>query len=74
VVSAADPDAQDVIFGRQHERRAPRTDEDDFLAPARGMGIDATMRFKGRNFPPVNKVSRELASQIASRWGELGLE
>jgi 4-hydroxy-3-polyprenylbenzoate decarboxylase len=75
VVSAADPDRQEVILGKQHElRAAPRTDEDDYTPPRRGMGIDATMRFKPQNFPPVNKVSRELTNRVAARWGELGLE
>jgi UbiD family decarboxylase len=75
VVSAADPDRQEVIFGKQHElRAAPRTDENDYTPPRRGMGIDATMRFKPQNFPPVNKVSRELTNRVAARWDELGLE
>ena len=75
VVSAADPDREEVISGKQHEpRQTPRTDENDYDPPRRGMGIDATMRFKPTNFPPVNKVSRELMNQVASRWGELGLE
>jgi UbiD family decarboxylase len=74
VVSAADPDKGDVIFGFQHEpREAPRTDEQDYDPPRRGMGIDATMKFKDAYFPRVNRVSRELTERAASRWKELGL-
>ncbi len=74
VVSAADPDRGEVIPGKQHEPRESRTDEADYDPPRRGMGIDATMHFKPTKFPPVNKVSRELMSRVAARWGELGLE
>lgn len=75
VVSAADPDKGDVIYGVQHPpRETPRTDEDDYVPPRRGMGIDATMKFKDAHFPRVNKVSRELMAQVAARWKELGLE
>jgi UbiD family decarboxylase len=74
VVSAADPDRGEVIPGKQHEARESRTDEADYDPPRRGMGIDATMRFKDTKFPRVNKVSRELMNQVAARWGELGLE
>jgi UbiD family decarboxylase len=74
VVSAADPDKDDVILGKQHEgRENPRTDEQDYDPPLRGMGIDATMKFKDRYFPRVNRVSRDLMNQAASRWKELGL-
>lgn len=74
VVSAADPDRGEVISGKQHELRESRTDEADYDPPRRGMGIDATMRFKDTKFPPVNKVSRDLMSRVAARWNELGLE
>jgi hypothetical protein len=47
--------------------------EVDFIAPRRGMGIDATLKFKVNDFPPVNKVSRELTAKVADRWDELGL-
>ena len=74
VVSAADPDKGEVLFGMQHAaREAPRTDEQDYDAPRRGMGIDATMKFKDTYFPRVNRVNRELTSKAASRWHELGL-
>src|SRR5437870_10000486 len=74
VVSAADPDRGRVIEGKQHEARESRTDEADYDPPRRGMGIDATMRFKDTKFPRVNKVSRELMNRVAARWPELGLE
>jgi UbiD family decarboxylase len=75
VVSAADPDKGDVIPGKQHEaRQARRTDEQDYDPPLRGMGIDATMKFKDMYFPRVNRVSRELTARAAARWKELGLE
>jgi len=75
VVSAADPDKGQVVFGAEHEvRDTPRTDEQDYTPPRRGMGIDATMKFKDAYFPRVNRVSRELMGQAASRWRELGLE
>jgi hypothetical protein len=74
VVSAADPDRGDVFPGKQHApRENARTDEADFDPPRRGMGIDATMKFKPTTFPPVNKVSRELMERVAGRWHELGL-
>jgi UbiD family decarboxylase len=74
VVSAADPDKDQVLFGFQHPpREAPRTDEDDYDPPRRGMGIDATMKFKDAHFPRVNRVSRELTSKAAARWKEIGL-
>ena len=74
VVSAADPDRGDVFPGKQHApRENARTDEADFDPPRRGMGIDATMKFKPTTFPPVNKVSRELMERVAGRWPELGL-
>lgn len=73
VVSAAQP-PRDVILGKEREPRAQRrTDEDDFVAPLRGMGIDATMRFKDARFPPVNRVSGELRSKVAARWKEFDL-
>lgn len=72
VVSASEPD-DDVFPGRVFPPRQMRTDEVDFIAPRRGMGIDASFKFKDRQFPPVNKVSRELMDQVAARWGELGL-
>jgi len=75
VVSAADPDKGDVFPGTYQEpRSSPGTDETDYDPPRRGMGIDATMRFKDMKLPPVNKVSRELMNRVAARWGELGLE
>lgn len=37
------------------------------------IGIDATTKFKGVKFPPINKVSNELLDHIKSRWKELGL-
>lgn len=73
VVSAADPDRGEVIFGKHYEPRDVRTDDADFDPPRRGMGIDATMRFKDTTFPRVNRVGRELMSQVAQRWKELGL-
>jgi UbiD family decarboxylase len=75
VAAAADPDKGDVFPGRQHAPRDnARTDEADFDPPLRGMGIDATMKLKGRSFPRVNRVSRDLMANAAARWRELGLE
>jgi hypothetical protein len=47
--------------------------EIDFDPPSRGMGIDATMKFKDVKFPPVNKVSSALIDKVAARWDEFGL-
>jgi hypothetical protein len=47
--------------------------EVDFDPPSRGMGIDATMKFKDAKFPPVNKVSSALIDKVAARWDEFGL-
>ncbi|MDA0797195.1 MAG: UbiD family decarboxylase [Chloroflexi bacterium] len=33
----------------------------------------ASLKFKDNEFPPVNKVSRELTAKVAARWDELGL-
>lgn len=74
VVSAADPDKGEVILGLQHPgRENARTDEDDYDPPRRGMGIDATMKFKDAHFPLVNRVSREMNNKVGARWRELGL-
>jgi 4-hydroxy-3-polyprenylbenzoate decarboxylase len=72
VAAAAEPE-QDVILGKVHPRRGRNGGEVDFDPPQRGMGIDATMRFKAAKFPPVNKVSSALAEKVASRWKEYGL-
>jgi hypothetical protein len=37
------------------------------------MGIDATMRFKGKPFPPINKFSKELMTKIEAAWPQYGL-
>ncbi len=72
VVSAAEPDDH-VIFGREFEPTPRLRGEVDFTPPRRGMGIDATMKFKDNDFPPVNKVSRHIMEGVASRWDEFGL-
>lgn len=72
VVSAAEPDT-DVFAGREFIADPRPRGEVDFIAPRRGMGIDATLKFKVNDFPPVNKVSRELTAKVAARWDELGL-
>jgi 4-hydroxy-3-polyprenylbenzoate decarboxylase len=74
VVSAADPDKGEVLFGFQHPaREVRRTDEEDYDPPRRGMGIDATMKFKDAYFPRVNRVSRDLNAKAGARWKEIGL-
>jgi 4-hydroxy-3-polyprenylbenzoate decarboxylase len=73
VVSTAQPEKH-IVLGRERKRRSSRrTDEDDFDPPTRGMGIDATMRFKGVKYPPVNIVGADLMRQVTSRWKEYGL-
>lgn len=78
VVSAADPDKGQVIPGKARGMGGGRTsrepeDEWDFVPPERGIGIDATMKFKDQQyFPPVNRVSPELRGKVAARWAELG--
>ena len=72
VVSAAEPDDH-VIFGREFEPTPRLRGEVDFTPPRRGMGIDATMKFKDNDFPPVNKVSRHIMESAAARWDEFGL-
>jgi UbiD family decarboxylase len=47
--------------------------DDPFEPPTSGLGIDATMHFKGYQFNPVNRVSPELRAKVASRWAEYGL-
>ncbi|HEY3116147.1 MAG TPA: UbiD family decarboxylase, partial [Chloroflexota bacterium] len=75
VVSVADPDKAQVVMGQILERdHTEPEDEWDYICPARGMGIDATMKFKDQQFfPPVNRVGNELRAKVASRWSELGL-
>jgi hypothetical protein len=73
VVSTAQPE-QHVVLGKERVKRTNRrTDEDDFDPPTRGMGIDATMRFKGVNYPPVNIIGPDLMRQVTARWREYGL-
>jgi len=72
VCSAVEPD-KDVVKGKVHELRKRVGGGVDFDPPSCGMGIDATFRFKGIKYPPVNKVSEKLTAQVAARWKELGL-
>jgi 4-hydroxy-3-polyprenylbenzoate decarboxylase len=72
VVSAADPE-RDIFKGKEHPHRDRNRGEVDFDPPTHGLGIDATMRFKEKKFPPVNKVSEGLAKKVAVRWKEFDL-
>jgi hypothetical protein len=72
VVSTADPD-QHVVMGKLHDRAQRDRGEDDFDPPQRGVGIDATFRFKDAHFPPINKVSAALNDKVAQRWKEYEL-
>lgn len=72
VVSTADPDRH-VIMGKIHDRAEHNRGEVDFDPPRRGVGIDATFRFKDVQFPPVNKVSAAMMEKVAGRWKEYGL-
>ena len=73
VTSLADPDKH-IVPGKEHPADAGHQAGDkDFNPPRRGLGIDATLRFKDGTFPPVNTISRELMSRVAGRWRELGL-
>ncbi len=71
VVSAAQPE-RDCVMGRVLSAQKPEG-EKDFVPPNRGIGIDATMRFKPEKFPAVNKVSKRLMDEIAGKWREYGL-
>ena len=72
VVSFVVPE-RDVILGREFEPQVRARGEVDFDPPTRGMGIDATMRYKPEEFPPVNKVRKDLMGQVVAKWGEYGL-
>lgn len=72
VAAAAVPET-DVILGKEHRHQHRSRGEVDFDPPRRGMGIDATMRFKDAKFPPVNKVSAAWTQKVAARWKEFGL-
>jgi 4-hydroxy-3-polyprenylbenzoate decarboxylase len=72
VCAASDP-AKHVIAGKKHELPKRKTIDVDFDPPANGVGIDASFKFKGVDYPPVNKVSAGIMSKAASRWKELGL-
>lgn len=71
VMSVADPEKH-VVLGKERPS-SPNQNDEDFEPPRRGLGIDATMRFKQMRIPPVNRVSRELMAKVATRWGEYGL-
>jgi UbiD family decarboxylase len=70
--AAAQPET-DVIMGKKHPPRERARAEVDFDPPLCGMGIDATLRFKDAEFPPVNKVSSAVTEKVAARWKEFGL-
>jgi 4-hydroxy-3-polyprenylbenzoate decarboxylase len=72
VCAASDP-AKHVIAGKKHQLPKRKTVDVDFDPPANGIGIDASFKFKGVDYPPVNKVSAGIMSKVASRWKELGL-
>lgn len=71
VVSAVEPE-RDVVPGKVHDLFKRRSDV-DFYPPSRGLGINASFRFKDIQYPPVNKVSAALMERVAARWKELGL-
>lgn len=73
VVSAAEP-TRDITAGTVHKLAERKTEDVDFTPPSCGIGINASFRFKGVAFPPVNKVSSELMDAVAARWKELGLD
>lgn len=65
-----------LYVGPEREPRgetAQGTRDDPFEPPLSGIGIDATMHFKGYQFNPVNRVSADLMSKVAARWREYGL-
>lgn len=69
VCSAVDVE-RDVVAGPKKVIRG-RGGVMDFDPPDNGLGIDATMKFKETpEFPPVNKVSRNLMDDIKARWSE----
>jgi len=72
VVSGVEPE-KDVSMGKVFPRTERSRGEGDFDPASRGMGIDATMKFKETKFPPVNKVRKELMDKAAARWKEFGL-
>jgi 4-hydroxy-3-polyprenylbenzoate decarboxylase len=77
VVSAADPDRDQVVVGKllHYTDATEPEDEWDYIPPKRGMGIDATMKFKEHQyFPPKNLVNSELRARVAGRWAELGFK
>jgi 3-polyprenyl-4-hydroxybenzoate decarboxylase len=71
VVAAAEPD-KDVVTGKVFPREPRTGGEVDFDPPSRGMGIDATMKFKETKFAPVNKARKELMDKVTGRWKEFG--
>lgn len=71
--TSADPD-RDILKGPEKAIPDIRRSEMDIDSEVpRPIGIDATFKFKFSKIPPINKVSKELMSQVASRWTELGL-
>src|SRR5262249_57726518 len=72
VAAGVEPE-RDTIMGKVNTRRQLERGEVDFNPPSRGIGIDATMKFKDAKFPSVNKVSSALMDKVAARWDEFGL-
>ena len=72
VVSNVQPE-RDVVLGREFPRQQRARGDVDFDPPSRGMGIDATFRFKPEEFPPVNKVSRDTMAPVVAKWDRYGL-
>ena len=62
-----------MVLGREFPRQQRARGDVDFDPPSRGMGIDATFRFKPEEFPPVNKVSRDTMAPVAAKWDRYGL-
>ena len=71
-VCAAAQAPNDVVQGKEFARQR-HSSVTEFEPPTCGVGIDATMRCKDQQFPPVNKVSGQMMAKVAARWQELGL-
>ncbi|HEY3118895.1 MAG TPA: UbiD family decarboxylase [Chloroflexota bacterium] len=82
VVTAVRPD-QDIVRGRSNyqdrggsgggagRERAEEFDIDSQIPDP--TGLNASLKFKFTDLPPINRPTRDIMSQVAARWSELGL-
>lgn len=76
VVTAVRP--EDIYTGKAHRDSAPterhRAEEYDIDSQVPDpTGMNASLKFKFKDLPPINRVSSDLLAKAGARWRELGL-